>query len=130
MASAQRHGIEPAARERVETRIVREEHVGARDQPSQHVGVARVFAVELDAALVAVDREEIRALAFEKWRSPGARLIADLRSFDLDDVGAEIAEQHRAVGSRERLRHVDDFCSVQRSGIGHERFRLLSIIAR
>ena len=48
-------------------------------------------SVELDAALVAVDREEVRALALEEWRPPAARLIAVSRTLHFDDVGPQVA---------------------------------------
>jgi hypothetical protein len=57
-------------------------------------------------------------------------LIAYFGTLDLDDVGAQIAEQHRAERARESLRHVDYFDSGQWSSVSHERSALCSIIAR
>ena len=48
-----------------------------------------------------------------------------LGALHFDHVGAEIAEHHRAVGTRERLRHVDDFDSGQRCNVSHERSELV-----
>ena len=77
-----------------------------------------------DAALIAIHGEEV-GVSLEERRTPTARLIADPGRSTFDHVGAEIAEQHRAIRSRERLRHVDDFDSVQRSLNGQERSRLV-----
>ena len=80
--------------------------------------------------LLRLTRKKVGAFALEERRAPTARLIARFRSLDLDHVGPEIAEHHRAVRSRERLRHVDDFDSGQRCNVSHERSELCSIIAR
>ena len=46
-----------------------------------------LLRVELDAALVAIDGEEVSALTFEERRPPAARLIAVARPFHFDDIG-------------------------------------------
>src|SRR6478672_5948400 len=69
--------------------------------------------VDPDAALVAVDREVVgrgpRAVgvAADPRRPPTARRVA-LGRLELDHVGAEVAQEHRAVRPGEDRRAVDD----------------------
>ena len=87
MPRAQRRRVEADARERLQPRIVREKDVGSPDQRVQDTQIVALLRVELDAALVAIDGEEVRALAFEERRPPAARLIAVAGPFHFDDVG-------------------------------------------
>ncbi|MNC86855.1 hypothetical protein D3C83_25410 [compost metagenome] len=48
--------------------------------------------VERQRALVAVDAEKISRLAVHEGRSPGARVVARAGRFDLDHVGAHVAQ--------------------------------------
>jgi len=123
-------GIESRSRQRIQPRIVREKHVGARHELVQHCEIVGTLDVDLDATLVAIHGKEVRALALEKRRSPTARLVAGLGPLHFDHVGTEIAEHHRAIGTCERLRHVDDFDSGQGCDVSHECSELCSIIAR
>ena len=91
---------------------VLDQDVGVGQQPAQDGRAVRVLEVEAEAALVAVDREEIgggprpgldRA---DPWRTPAAGRIA-VRWLDLDDVGTEVAEEHRAVRPGQDRRAVD-----------------------
>ena len=52
--------------------------------------------IERDAALVAVEAEVVGALAGQERRSPGARVVTAAGPLDLDDVRAQVAEEHRA----------------------------------
>src|SRR6266446_4060761 len=80
--------------------------------------------IERHAALAHVDAHEVRRLIL----APGleldvaaARVVA-LAPLDLDDVGAEVGEQARAVRAREHAREVEDPEAGERSGrIGHGR---------
>ena len=70
--------------------------------------------VEGDAALAAVDRVEVRAVAVHKRRAPRAGVVAGIRLLDLDDVRAELGEGHRRVRPGEQPGEVDDPDAVQR----------------
>ncbi len=76
--------------------------------------------VEPHAALVPIDREEVRRRprpvggGADPWRAPAARPIA-LGRLDLDDIGAQVAEQHGAVGPGQHGRAIDDPEAGQRS---------------
>ena len=76
------------------------------------------------AALVAVDGEEVVAASA---RYVGLELLADvhvarrvapLGLFDLDDLGAEIAEHHRAIGARDAVRQVEHLDAFEGSAHG------------
>ena len=83
------------------------EDIGRFAKAVERLAPAGRLQVERDAAFVAVPGEEERRFAFPKGRSPGSRRIAG-KGFDFDDVGAEVAEDLRAVGSSEVLRKIDD----------------------
>ncbi len=92
---------------------VLDEDVAAGQQAAQHLGTVGLVQVERDRALVAVDREVVGrgprvvgGVADPGW-APATGRIA-LGRLDLDDVGAEIAEEHRAVRAGEDRRRVDD----------------------
>ena len=70
--------------------------------------------VERERALVAVQAEVVGRLAVVPRRSPGARVVAPVGALDLDDVGAEVAEQHRGQRAGEHAREVGDEDPVQR----------------
>src|SRR5690606_16407535 len=74
----------------------------------EQVAARLARGVERDAALVAVDREVPKRLAVEERRSPGPAVVAGPGPLDLDDLGAHVGEQHRAVGTRDRGGEVED----------------------
>src|SRR3546814_1822810 len=79
--------------------------------------------VEAERALVAVHAEVVAGVAaLVEGRPPVAHLVA-LRRLDLDDVGAVVAEQLRAVRPAEHAGAVDDLeageCAALISGVGH-----------
>ena len=72
-----------------------------------------MLEVERDAFLVAVDAEEVRALAFEKRRAPRSRVVALAGLLDLDDARAHVGEQHRAVRAGQHAREVENGDTVE-----------------
>jgi hypothetical protein len=103
----QRCVIETDPRQRTRPEVL-DEHVGLCDQPIEHRAALGVFEVEGDAFFVAIDAQEICALAFEKRRSPRTRVVAFARLFNFDDARAHVREQHRAVRSRQHARQVEN----------------------
>src|SRR5439155_19859090 len=75
-----------------------------------------------DAALVAVAGRERRA--HPVTAAQVAQVVATARTFDLDDVGAEVAEEHRAEGTRDDPREIEDADALE-----HHRSRNPSVIA-
>ena len=84
-----------------------DEDVGLRQQGTQVGRALRVLEVEPDAPLAAIDADEIGAPRAHEWR-PAAGVVAFGRFFDLDDVGAHVAEEHGAERTGEDTREVDD----------------------
>ena len=83
------------------------DHIGAVDEMLDEFAIRGSAEVGGDAELVAIDAEEIRALAARiEGRSPPARLVARAGALDLDDVGAKITEHHRRERSGEDSRHI------------------------
>jgi hypothetical protein len=64
--------------------------------------------VECAASLASVDGEVIGRLPAGKGRAPRAGFVAALGTLDLDDVRAQVGENHRAVGTGEHARQVGD----------------------
>src|SRR6185295_10225302 len=112
MLRRQRLVVEAHLRERARAEIL-DEDVALRDQLLQNRAPFGVLEVERDAFLVAVDAEEIRALAAKKWWSPRAGVVAFARLFDLDHARAHVAEQHRAVRARQHPRQVEHGDSIE-----------------
>src|SRR5262249_10766649 len=79
--------------------------VGALDELQRDLDAARVLEIERDAALT--------ALATEERTAHHAHAVASHR-LDLDDVGAEVADHHRAERAGEVLTEVDEAHSLER----------------
>src|SRR5712692_10203367 len=83
-----------------------------------------MLQVDRDAALVAIDRGEAQAHAVLALAEV-AHVVAAAGPLDLDDVGAEVGEHHRAVGPGDDAREVEDANAVEHQ----ERSRKPSVIA-
>ncbi len=82
------------------------QNVGGLEQAEKNLAPLRLGEIEHDAALVAIDADEIGGgITLEGW-PPAARLIA-LRRLDLDDFGTVVAEHLRAVRPAEHAREID-----------------------
>jgi crotonobetainyl-CoA:carnitine CoA-transferase CaiB-like acyl-CoA transferase len=75
-------------------------------QASDHLPPLLRLHVDGHAALVAVDREVIGALASDEMRRQAARHVA-FRRLDLDHLGTEIAQDLRRIGPGQKLRQVE-----------------------
>ena len=98
---------EPQPLHRAGTEVL-DQHVGAIEQPLEDRRARRLLQVERQALLVAVDAEEVRALAADERRTPRARVVAAAGLLDLDDARAHVGEQHRAVRPGQHARQIDD----------------------
>ena len=80
----------------------------------QRVLVGGLLQVQHDRALVAVPRHERGALAVDEGRHV-ARGVAS-RRLDLDDLGAVVGQQHRAIGAGQVAGQVEDQKMFERAG--------------
>ena len=94
---------------------VLDDDIRLADEAMHEVTTSLGLEVDGEAALVPVDGEEVGADAVcrPRW-APGAQIVARARPLDLDDVGAEVAQDHRSEGARKDPRQVEDPDSVQR----------------
>ena len=103
MRAAQTLGVEAEPR-RDRGLVVVQQQVGVGGQAVEHGAAGIGLEVDDQAALVAVDRCEVRAAAIRRiapvGRTPAARLVAVGR-LDLPDLGAQVAEEH--AGDRPRV---------------------------
>ncbi len=112
--------VEAEAREPTGPEVL-DEDVARDEQASQHLGplragggrAAALRLLRLTARKYAAVRVPAASLA-DPGRAPAAGRIA-LGRLDLDDVRAEIAEEHRAVRAGEDRRAVDDPQAGERS---------------
>ena len=88
-------------------------HVGTGQQRLEDGAVAIVLEVERNALLAAVDGDEIGGLAVDE-RAVFAGVVAAAGRFHLDDAGAELGKDHRAVRSRQHTGEVDDGDAAER----------------
>ena len=87
--------------------------VGAGGQLQERLLAARVLQVERHAALVAVEHREAVGLVVD-LRVEAARGVAVGEALDLDHVGAQIPEHHRAVGAGHHAGEVDHLHAFER----------------
>ena len=92
--------------------VVLDQHVGGRRQLLEDGDALGRLEVERDAALVAVQVEEVGAV---RATPPIASSSPLLRHLDLDDVGAPIGEMPRRRRPGARARQVDHLEAGQRS---------------
>ena len=100
------HPIECARRE------VLDQHVAVLDQRLEDRLASRMLGVERDRAFVAIQHREVEAVDVRDVAELPARDVAGARALDLDDVGAEIAQQLRARRTRLHVREIQDLDSV------------------
>ena len=121
MARAERIGLEPQVGGGRRAVVVHEQ-VGRGEEPVEGDAAVIGAQVEDDPALVAVDRREVGTAAVGRvappWRAPGAGLVAR-RRLDLDDVGAEVGEEHGGERAGQHPAEVDDPDAVERERLDH-----------
>ena len=114
VARPHRRGVELKRVERAGAEVL-DHHVGLRQQLLDHIERARPLEVDGHAFLVAVHAQEVRALVAEERRPPAAGVVTAAGMFQLDDAGAEVAERHGAVRTREHPGEVEHGEAVKRS---------------
>src|SRR4029079_4455785 len=88
-----------------------DEDVARLEEATEDLATRVGAKIEPDRALVAIHREGVgrrprRGVVTDPWRAPAARGVAVGR-LDLDDIRAEVAEEHRRVRSGEHRRAID-----------------------
>ena len=91
------------------------EDVSLLEKPVQDLPSFGVLEIERDAFLVAVDAEEVRAFAAKERRAPATGVVPSARLLDLDDPGAHVAEQHRAIRPGKHPGEVENRETVERT---------------
>ena len=93
---------------------VLDQDVGCFDQAPERLLGGGVFQVERDRTLVAVYGEVVNRFGLDEGRSPVAGIVASPGDLDLDDVGSQVAQHHRAIGPHHDPGQVDDLHPGQR----------------
>ena len=114
----QRRVVQPEALHHTGAEIF-DHHVHRAHQLAHRLFARSIFKIERDAALVAVHAQKKHALAAQKRRAERAQLVAAMRLFDLDDVGAKVTQQHGAVGSGHHPREVEHTDTRERASVAH-----------
>jgi hypothetical protein len=94
-----------------------DQHVGAFREAPKECDAFRRFEINRDAFFVPVDTEKIGTLAAGKWRTPTASVVADTGLFDLDDLGAQVAEKHGAIGTGQDTGEIENSDAMKRSWV-------------
>jgi hypothetical protein len=107
--------IEAVAGERAGLEVL-DDDMGAPCQPFDERRPFGLREIDGDGALVAVGGKEIGGVAALKKRRPeGARLVALARLFDLQNLGAQIAQDLRGPRSRQHAAQIEDSDMRQRA---------------
>ena len=105
-------------------REVLQQHIGAVDQPIQHLRRVGMLQVQRDAALAAIEPDEEAGLAMHE-AVVATREIALAGALHLDYVGAEVGQVAAADRRRHRVFQRDDADAFQGS---HDRICLPGVI--
>ena len=103
---AQPHAVQGAGPETLH------HHVGLGRQPQNDVNPFLLLQVEAQAALVAVEGQELGALAVPEG-GPRAGLVPQVGLLDLDDFRAHVPHHHGAERSRQSTGQVNNFDAFQ-----------------
>ncbi len=99
-------GAEVPALHRARAEVL-DDHVGARAQLGRDLLAARLAQVERDGALVAREHRPPERVVVVAQAPPLAHRVAARRRLDLDDVGAEVAEQRADERAGQELAELD-----------------------
>ena len=89
-----------------------DQHIGRLDEPRQGLRAFRRLQIERHALLAAIERE-VEAPPAVNVRRPGARVVAVLRLFDLQHLGAHVAQHHGAERTGDDAGEIDHPQSMQ-----------------
>src|SRR5215469_3795516 len=89
--------INAAPFQRLDRRLIAHEHIRASEQAMEDLAALGLIVIESDRALIPIGRKKVSRLRANEGRPPGAGLVTDAGSLQLNHVGSEIAQQHRAI---------------------------------
>ena len=92
------------------------QHVDASQQALDRVQPGRCFEIDRQRAFVAVERQENRTHATVARDAVGAHQVA-FQAFDLDHIGAKVAEDLRGQGPQHHRGQVEHAHAVQGAGL-------------
>ncbi|KAG1076491.1 hypothetical protein G6F40_017344 [Rhizopus arrhizus] len=95
---------------------VLDQHVGIGQQVAQQLLAGRLRQVQRHAFLVAVHADEVGRGVAQEGRAPAPGFIAAGR-LDLQDVGAVVGQDLRAIGTAQHAGQVDHLATGKRAGI-------------
>jgi hypothetical protein len=97
--------------------VIIQHGVGFCDQVVQHSLSLRMFEIDRERALVAVELEKARRkIGIFAGTEEAERIHAAFARFDFDHVGAELGQDRRAVRSGKHVIEADDAHAVERRG--------------
>ena len=101
--------------------------IGTRDQIGEDLAALRMLQVEREAALVEVEALVKEAVVIPQKIRPGRarEVAAGVGILNLDDIGAHVGEEHRAIGPGAELLERQDAHPCQRLR-GHIGFRSIN----
>jgi hypothetical protein len=102
-----------------------EHDVALRGEVEEHRAPVGVREVEGHRAFVAVDGEEVHALAAAEVRAHRTNVVAHAGALDLDHLGPEVAQDHRAEGPGQHAGEVEhaDAAEHVEHGVGAGGYR-------
>ena len=84
-----------------------DDHVGGRGKAEKCLTPHGILEIDRERALVAVERVEHRRVLIHERRHP-AQVVTAGGVLDLDDVGAEVGQEHSAEWPREQPGQIED----------------------
>ena len=84
------------------------QRAGAWRQLAKNVLTERIFEINGQTSLIAIDRQEISADVIDERRAPLTAVVAGRRRFNLNDVSSHVGEKHRADRARQDPREIND----------------------
>ena len=94
-------------------------HIGVHNQPLQQRGAVGLAQVQRNAALVARLGQPGQRIAARRHGPETTGRVAHDGKFDLDHVGAELAQLRGAERPSQERRHIEDLAALQRLDVDH-----------
>lgn len=73
-------------------RLIYDDHVTPGSEFTQNLQTFSLRVIQAQAPLISVHAQEPERFSVEEWWSPGARVIPNPGTLDLEDLGAHVGE--------------------------------------